>query len=151
MPVQQTSVEAYNEAMDSGLIKNIAANVFAIILEYGPLTQAMGRERYCQLFSERSIRAVGPRFTELKDMGVIVPSHTEECQITGRNAIHWKVATSCGEIKRPTKKITNKEAVKKLLLCMYKIEAMVKDSESECTRSNIIKIIDDCLGSGEIA
>lgn len=150
MPVTETSKEAYNKAMHSGFIKNLAAEVFAIIMEYGPMTSAMVHQTYCQQIQKRDTRSICPRVTELQQMKVIVEDSVSECLVTGSNAIHWKVATSIGDIKKPKKKMTNKEAVKKLLKGMYDIQVMVTDPKSECTRSNIIKIIDDCLEDGKI-
>lgn len=146
MTVQETSKEAFKHGMDSGLIKGLTSEIFAIILEYGPLTQAMGHERYCSLISKRTLRSVCPRFSELKDMGVIEQDRVDECQITGRKAIYWKVVTSCpANIKKPKKKMSNKDAVKKLLHTIYDIESLLNNPEAEVTRTKLKDIISQGL------
>jgi len=146
MTVQQTSVDVYRKGLDSGLIKNLAAEVFALIMEYGPISSRMVHQRYCDQIQQRDTRSVCPRISELKDLGVIEQSHVEPCQVTGNKAIYWRIAMACpAHIQKPKKKLSNKDAVKKLLHTIYDIESLLNNPEAEVTRQKIKDIIAEGL------
>lgn len=145
MTVQQTSKDVYRQAMNTGLIKNLASEVFALILEYQPVTSRMVHELYCQQIQKRDTRSICPRVTELSQMGVIVLDHVGKCGVTNAKSQYWRVANACPDDLRKPKKITPKEATKKLLHTIYDIESLLNNPEAEVTRQKIKDIIAEGL------
>ena len=142
MTVRETSRKVYHEALQSGLIKSIAADVFRIILEHQPLTSAMVHKIYKDTVKMSSLRSVCPRLTELSQMGVIVEDRVDQCEVTKRGATYWKVAMQCPEhIQKPAKKVSNKEAVKILLKAFHDVLVLVDNPEAKVTRGKIKQMI----------
>lgn len=98
MSVRDTSVAAYNEIKDSGLLSQRRWEVYQALYIYGPLTGS-------ELFREMSYRQLEPsnsnvttRLGELRAMGVVTEIRERPCSVTGMTVIEWDVTS-----KLPTK------------------------------------------------
>lgn len=94
--MRQTSVEAYNDIMVSGLLGKRQKDAYAVLYENGPLT---GNE----LSLKMGIPGQWKRCSELKKRGLALEVGERLCSVTGRNCITWDVTD-----KLPTK-LTKKE------------------------------------------
>jgi len=90
---RQTSIAAYHEIKDSGLLSRRRWEVYDVLFRKGPLTAneafvAFAKESGRALLFDSNTRA---RFTELRDMGVAVELGVRQCSITGMTTILWDV------------------------------------------------------------
>lgn len=91
--VRQTSVEAYNEIKDNGLLSQRRWEVYEVLFFHGPMTanevfNYLTRTRSSNVFRAHSTNS---RFSELREMGVIKETKERICKVTGRNVIEWDV------------------------------------------------------------
>ena len=65
--MRQTSVEAYNQIRDEGLLSKLQFEVYDAIYQNGPLTQG---ELWKRCFPSTQRHNIAPRCAELQEMGV---------------------------------------------------------------------------------
>lgn len=102
---RETSIAAYTEMRESGVLGGIRLNVVKILSQYGPLTQAEVSERT----GNKIQRSVTPRFAELKKMGVIEEVGEKICPISGAETYIWDLTGR--QPKVPTKREKIEEAI----------------------------------------
>ncbi len=117
--VRDTSIEAYREIRDNGLLSRKRLEVYDILYRHGPLTGAQVSKRSAghSAVSE----TVRNRITELRDMGAVTECGTVDCPITGKRVILWDVTANLPTAlpTKKTKKDKIEEAIKELRL-LYK-------------------------------
>lgn len=120
--VRDTSIEAYREIKESGLLSEKRFLVYDILFEHGPLTAGqvvlMGRK----LKSVIHTSAFQTRLTELRDLGVVYEVKKDNCPLTGRNVLFWDVTSKLPT--KPEKRETKNEIIARL-------EARIRELESE--------------------
>ena len=97
--VRETSIEAYNEIKENGLLSKKRFQVYDILFRLGPMTGAqvsnvIKKGNTKNAYSE----TVRNRLTELRNSGVVREVGEVICPITGRRVIQWDVTK-----KTPTK------------------------------------------------
>lgn len=90
---RRTSIEAYHQIKDEGLLTEARLVVYEILFERGPLTAGevflwMRRMNQGHTVVKGSVCA---RLTELRDTGVVAEVGKRECELTGHTAILWDV------------------------------------------------------------
>jgi hypothetical protein len=100
---RDTSIMAYNQIRESGLLTKLRWQVYECLFQHGPLGQ---NELLIELgtphFKKDSIK---PRFAELEKFGVIREVGKRPCRITGREVIIWDVTSNLPQKNlKPTKK-----------------------------------------------
>jgi len=107
MTVRMTSIEAYNDIRDNGLLGKLQFEVYEVLYNHGPLTQG---ELWSRFFPNAQRHSIAPRFAELKDRGVVVEVGERPCQITGVNSIVWDVTDHL-----PTAPVEKQRGARKIL------------------------------------
>ena len=85
---RQTSIDTYIKVQESGLLSRRRFQVYDVLFHNGPLSQT---ETHAHIKDAATLHSVGPRFAELKKMGVIIEVGTRRCSITGENVYVWDV------------------------------------------------------------
>ena len=119
--IRDTSIEAYNEIRNSGLLSEKRLEVYDVLYNKGPLTG--GQVSRIVRGSRPSVsETIRNRITELNRLGVVKEVGTISCPVTGRRSILWDVTRNLPyknvEIKKTKKQIVN-ECIK-ILRCAYK-------------------------------
>jgi len=107
---RKTSIEAYHEIKESGLLSKRRFEVYEALFYYGPMTQV---ETGVKLHLEKMHSSISPRFAELRDRGVIEEIGEKYCSVTGMHVILWDVTDS---LPAPLPKPKSKKEIKKELL-----------------------------------
>jgi hypothetical protein len=90
--VRQTSIDAYNEIKNNGLLKKLHWQVYSHLYHHGPQTSG---EVYQQLGVQQRVPSqLRARFTELREMGVLQEVGERPCGVTGRTCIVWDVTAA---------------------------------------------------------
>lgn len=97
---RETSVQAFYNAVDSGVIRTRQEQVYAALRAIGPATanevfEYLKEQRHLGLRYDSNTRA---RFTELRDLGVIREAGSRPCRITHQTCITWAVVPSADYI-----------------------------------------------------
>ena len=108
---RQTSIEAYHEVMESGLVGQRQRQVYEILFRYGPLTANQTwnalRDKIGKDFRfDSNTRA---RFTELRNLGLLYEVGTTQDPITRKRVILWDVTD--GRPRKPEPKITKDQII----------------------------------------
>jgi hypothetical protein len=119
--MRRTSIEAYHQIQDQGLLGRLQFLVYQLIFEHGPVTQAEVWKRTVGY----QIRSITPRFSELEEMGVIEAVGERPCEYTGNVATIWDVTPNLPV--KPAKKITKPEEIHALKLQVISLENQVRD------------------------
>lgn len=119
---RQTSIEAYNEIKDEGLLRRLQFQVYDALYSNGPMTQG---ELTAHAFPGTDKTVTTPRFAELAKLGVIAVVGKRPCRISGRNCMVWDVTTALPE--KPEKKETKDQQIRRL-------KARVQELETELRR-----------------
>lgn len=103
--IRQTSIEAYNQIKNSGLLSERRWQVYDVLFEYGPMT---GGETFQRMKQKYSVMAptnsnTTTRLGELRNMGVVMELGTKTCSVSGQTVILWDVTD-----KLPTKLVKSK-------------------------------------------
>lgn len=99
-----TSIQAYNEIKENGLLSIRQFQVYHILVCHGPLSGGEIWHNY--LKEEAQIDSIRPRLAELERLGVITAIGEKVSPITGKTVILWN---STGNIPiKLEKKIPNK-------------------------------------------
>jgi hypothetical protein len=91
--IRATSIRAYNEIRDSGLLNRSRWRVYDVLFHHGPLTGGeigsyMPGFRQATSTADRNIHA---RLTEMRDRDCIYEAGEKKCDITGKYVILWDV------------------------------------------------------------
>jgi len=119
---KQTSIDAYREIKESGLLSNKRLAAYEAIVKHGPCTSG---ELARVINSKHPIPQLRPRLTELREMGAIEEAEERICKVSGKRCIVWK-ATGCLPTKIKSKQGKTKELK---AACRRLIDAYV-DNES---------------------
>lgn len=91
--MRETSIKAYHEAVESGLIGERQERFLSIVARYGPLTSMEAtRQAKIEDGSVGLIPNTRARFTELSQMGVIAEVGKRKCRVTGRTVTVWDMS-----------------------------------------------------------
>lgn len=82
--VRRTSIEAYRQVMESGLLGKRQKQAYDVLFKHGPLT---GNE----LSKLMGMPGQWKRCSELKKRDLAVEVGERDCTVTGRNCIIWDV------------------------------------------------------------
>lgn len=81
--VRDTSLEAYNEIRNNGLLSKMRFTIYKAVVFFEGSTAN-------EIFERLGLKTnQSGRFTELREMGVIKELSKRECNITGRKCITW--------------------------------------------------------------
>ncbi len=100
METRQTSVAAYDRLVDGGVLSQRRAEVYSAVYNNGPAT---GSEICEVLTGQSSAYGIGPRFTELRDMGLLREMGERKCKVTGQTVIVWDVTDRVDPLPLPKK------------------------------------------------
>ncbi len=114
---RDTSVEAYNEIKNNNRLTELQLLVYDCLYHHGPLS-AME----VHLKSLQPLNSISPRFSPLRDKGVIKEVGSKISEQTGKRVIIWDVTSKLPEKK--SKKLTKYEA---LLLDVKNITKEMKE------------------------
>lgn len=105
--MRKTSIDAFKQIKDEGLLPEKQFKVYEILHQFGPMTAQEAWVKYREVHRTKQRDGITPRFSELKMMGVIGEKGKRPCGVTGRSAIEWDVSG------RLPKKPTQVQIVKK--------------------------------------
>lgn len=106
---RQTSIDAYNQIKEEGMLGALQFRVYDALYQYGPATQ---QEIWDRCFKETQARNIMPRFAELQKMGVVASKERRACTITGRNCMVWDVTD---RLPQAIEKVKSKDQIIKEL------------------------------------
>lgn len=123
--IRETSVEAYHEVLESGLIGRRQKQVYTILYQRGPLA---GAQVAAQFLAEhgRTARSetIRNRLTELRDRGVVREVGTVKDPNTKKRVILWDVTR--GSPVKPPRKETKNEIIRRLEARVKELETLLK-------------------------
>lgn len=102
--VRDTSIEAYKQINESGLLSKRRAEVYNYLYNYGPAT---AQQIYKSISQGKNPSCYLGRLSELRESGVVAEKGKVKCEWTGHRVILWDVTSSL-PIK-PIKKITREQ------------------------------------------
>jgi len=118
---RQTSVQAYHQIRNEGLLTKLKLQVYETLYQHGPLTAG----ELCGIYFPKTPRpSLSPRFAELEELGVVKTVGVRPCQKTQRNAYVWDVTDQV-----PRK--LEKELVESSKQKIERLEARVQELEEE--------------------
>lgn len=120
--MRETSLRAYYEIREEGLLSPTRFRVYEHLIERGPRTAA---EVDCAFDSQHMHK----RLSELERQGVIHTPRTRRCEITGRDALEWAVIPDTlpsGVPPVSVPKIPSPEQARHLLLDLREMQACAK-------------------------
>lgn len=85
MTTRTTSREAYEQLVESGLLKCKQAKIMHVLTALGDATSG----EVLQALKVRNVNAWRARFTELQARGLIVEVGTRKCVVSGRTCVVW--------------------------------------------------------------
>lgn len=90
---RQTSVDAYKEIRDNGLLSERRWQVYDVLFHYGPLTgnEALKILVACYKIFAGNAPSIISRLGELRAMGVVMETKQRACTVTGMTVIEWDV------------------------------------------------------------
>jgi len=104
---RQTSIAAYTQIHNKGLLGKWQTQVYDVLYEHGPLTQNELHQNY---FAHTQPRNVQPRVSELVAKEVVVCVGERPCSITGETCMVWDVTAKLPQ--KFEKKKTSSDNVK---------------------------------------
>lgn len=120
MTTRLTSVEAYHEIENNGLLSRRRWQVYKALYSHGPCT---ANELYQYLPPSKSANAgnITTRLGELRDMNCVDEVGTRVCSVTGKNCIVWDVNGNLPQ--PPPKRETKDEEIKRLKYTIKELES----------------------------
>ena len=82
--MRATSLEAYKDIVNSGVLGKRQVEAYEVLYDHGPLTAG-------ELVDESGVSGLWKRLSELRDMGIIEEVGKRKCRITGAVCIEWDV------------------------------------------------------------
>lgn len=110
MNTRQTSIDAYNNLIECGVLAEKNSLVYKHLFHNGATTQKK-TERF---FNDRTY-TLRPRFAQLEKMGLIQCVGEVECEETGKKNMLWDVTDRVHPLEIHSTSITKKEKIKKIL------------------------------------
>lgn len=104
---RQTSIDAYDQIKDEGLLSDLRWKVYDHLYNHGPLTAK--QITVALTCHDESSGVYNTRLSELKRLGVILEVDEGPCPISGRKVIHWDVTDALPS--EPDKKMTSKQKI----------------------------------------
>jgi len=83
-PVQETSLEALESIRPT--LNSRQEEVYEWLKKWGPANNTMIGQSL-----KRPINSITPRIKELRNKKLVIESHKEECPLTKRKTIFWKI------------------------------------------------------------
>ena len=97
--IRETSIEAFNEIKNNGLLSERRQRVYEIIFKLGAMSGAQVANEYYKRYGRTSAsETIRNRITELRDMGVVKEVGKMLDVNTGMSVIKWEITN-----KLPTK------------------------------------------------
>jgi len=107
--VRDTSLSAYKQIKEQGLLSERRLQVYSDLFRYGPCT---ANELYLKM--DRKVKStqanIHPRLGELRESGVVNEITQRQCDVTNRMAIVWDVNSKL-PIK-PKRELSSKQKIK---------------------------------------
>lgn len=124
--VRETSIEAYNYIKENGFISKARFDVYEHLFYHGPCTA----KQVVIAFVSSGIDLRGtvtPRFSELKNLGIIKEVGTTKCEESGHRVILWDVTNFMPEKKfdKLVQRIRNKKVE------VYRLKIRLKKKKEE--------------------
>lgn len=120
MGVRETSLEAYRDIIQSGLISEKRLDVFKAVIVYGPGTSAEIIQA-ANIDGNSIVSQARARLNELREMGVIEEAGERKCKQTNRKAIVWRVTGNYPtKYEIPETKKERKEKALNMILTLSK-------------------------------
>lgn len=86
--IRETSIEAYNEIKENGLLTKLRFQVYDWLFRNGASTQS----EICNYgFPNTRMDSIKPRIAELNRLGVVSSVGERKCKVTGRNVMIWDI------------------------------------------------------------
>lgn len=132
---EETSIKAFNEVRQNGVLTNLRLRVYEVVCSFGPLTAT---EMYTHLYSGKIINSgvFSTRLSELEAMKMIQSSDTRICTITQKTAKVWKATGNTIPVpikKKKTKKeiiIEKEEEIRLIQVSVKELEIKIKNAKS---------------------
>lgn len=88
----QTSREAYEHCVESGLISKRVAEVLEVLVEDGPMNQTMAHQAIVRRTGIMGLEkySISPRFATLERMGLIRVVGKQPCPVTRRPTVYYE-------------------------------------------------------------
>jgi len=113
---RDTSIEAYNEIKNNHRLHSLQLMVYDCLYHHGPLSATE-----VSLKTDEALNCISPRFSPLRDKGVVREVGSKISKQTGKRVIIWDVTSNVPTKKQ--KKLTKTEA---LLAKVAKITELMK-------------------------
>jgi len=94
--VRQTSIEAYNQIREEGLLSDLRLVVYEYLYRNGPATAGELMQKYRNQRPDATVTMtmnMVRRLSELQELGVVYEVMRRPCEVTGRNCIVWDVTS----------------------------------------------------------
>jgi hypothetical protein len=85
MTVQETSIKAYHEIIDEGLVGKRQTEVFELLIKNPNLTDT----EIAIKLGYKDMNKTRPRRKDLVDLGMVIENGKRTCSITTRTVIQW--------------------------------------------------------------
>ena len=89
----ETSREAYEFCLTHGLVGDLEAKVYGVLVQHGPMNQVMAWNFLNQLDPSLLRHSVTPRFASLKRKGLIREIEKRPCPFTGRATVFFEAVS----------------------------------------------------------
>ena len=132
--MRHTSVEAYRQIQEEGLLSQLQWEVYDALYKSGPLTQG---ELWSDFFHDTQRHNIAPRCAELEKLGVIRTVGKRPCRVTGRVCLIWDVTDGL-----PTQPERKEETLKRLITDLQK--------EVEAIKQAVARLQSDTSGQGQL-
>jgi len=91
--VRDTSIEAFRNLVENGVLSKRRAEAYSILYQHGPMTSNEVFQ-HANLHGNPNYRHnTNARMTELRDLGVAAEIGTATCKVTKRRVILWDVTS----------------------------------------------------------
>lgn len=118
--IRHTSIEAYNEIKEEGLVGRLQFEVYSKLFDHGPMTQGELSEYHLQGYAKQGLT---PRFAELAKMGIIAAYSERPCKVTGRTCLVWDVTDKLPV--KPEKKESKDQKIARLETEIAELKAVI--------------------------
>ena len=135
--MRQTSKEAYQEVIESGLLGKLQLKVYETLYYHGPLTGAQVKQQLStQGLDSKTSETIRNRITELNNLKVVAPYKIDKCLITNRRVIYWQTTNHIP--KEKPKIIRKKDKKTKLLNGIDIFKELINDKDFPIKRKWLI-------------
>ena len=126
--MRNTSLEAYEKIVQSGVLTKARFQVYSILFDHGPLTQNEAEEMLENRHGIKAAKSGHKRFSELERQGAICIVGEKHCSVTGNKCKLWDVTANVPVPlpKDPPLRDQLKEAQKTVFTLQAKIVTLEK-------------------------